>query len=84
MNYLSQQAAIHAATAIASAIKVLESNIQSCGELTHKDAKQSDKSKQYFDKQLEKGKADIEMLKKLQKDLIKQSWQAYEQPPAKE
>ncbi len=74
MDYLSFNAATIAKECISEAIKRVERGIENCGALTHKDAKQSDAAKEYFTKQLEELKVDVEQLRKFAGDLGKQAY----------
>ncbi len=77
MNYLTFNAATIAKDCVMEAIKRIERGIESCGVLTHKDAKQSDSSKEYFAKHEKDLKSDIELLKRFSAELSKQAWDAY-------
>ena len=76
MDYLSFNAATIANKCISDAIKRVEQDIEACGTLTHKDSKQSDSAKDYFAKQLEALKEDVEALRRFACELGKQAYHA--------
>lgn len=75
MDYLSFNAATIAKECVSEAIKRLERSIENCGALTHKDSKQSDSAKSYFNKQLESLKNDVGCLRKFSGELGNQAYQ---------
>lgn len=76
MDYLSFNAATIAKECLTKAIKRVERDMEHCGALTHKDAKQSDSAKEYFSKRLEDSKNDVDHLRRLAADLGKQAYHA--------
>lgn len=76
MDYLSFNAATIAKECVSEAIKRIERGIEACGTLTHQDSKQSPAAKEYFAKQLESQRADIENLRRFSADLGHQAWKA--------
>lgn len=76
MNYLTQQAAIFACEAVGDAIEKIEQGLKTLGELAHIDSKQSAPAKEYFTTSIERHKANILALRRLQGELSNRAWQA--------